>query len=143
MLSNCRNVYRTMSVLLFVITFIHTVCCKNPNVLFILVDDLGWDNVGFHAPDDDEVVSPNIDQLVKEGLELNRHYVYFYCSPTRASFQSGRLPVHVGIADTKQNETNAGIPQNMTTIGIKMQQAGFETHMYGKYDIGSATPTHT
>ncbi len=31
----------------------------------------------------------------------------------------------------------------MTTIGVKMQQAGFATHMYGKYDIGSATPTHT
>eukprot|EP00485_Elphidium_margaritaceum_P024721 CAMPEP_0202712544 /NCGR_PEP_ID=MMETSP1385-20130828/42623_1 /ASSEMBLY_ACC=CAM_ASM_000861 /TAXON_ID=933848 /ORGANISM="Elphidium margaritaceum" /LENGTH=95 /DNA_ID=CAMNT_0049372615 /DNA_START=44 /DNA_END=328 /DNA_ORIENTATION=+ len=46
-----------------------------PNVIFVLADDLGWGNVGYHNHENPEVVTPNIDYLVKHGLELNRHYV--------------------------------------------------------------------
>ena len=58
-----------------------------PNILFILADDLGWGNVGYHNKENDEINTPNIDNLVANGLELNRHYVYSGCSPTRASMQ--------------------------------------------------------
>ena len=69
-----------------------------PNILFILVDDLGYANVGYHLPDNKEINTPNIDYLAtKVGLRLNRHYVHYTCSPTRSSLQSGRIPYHVNL----------------------------------------------
>lgn len=62
------------------------------------VDDFGWANVGWHRPGGDpEVVTPNMDALVKAGIELNRTYAFKFCSPTRSSLQSGRLPTHGAI----------------------------------------------
>eukprot|EP01084_Bolivina_argentea_P160625 279688_1 len=129
---------------LFAILCQHTLCQQDkPNVLFFIIDDLGWANVGFHNPTNPEVSTPHIDFLAKQGLILNRHYVHFVCCPTRTSFQSGRLPVHVNIERCQNTQQQTGIPQNMTAIGTKMQTAGFETHMYGKWHAGMATMDHT
>ena len=106
---------------------------QKPNIVFVLVDDWGWANVGYHRPKNSEVRTPNIDRLVKEGIELNRHYVYHYCSPSRASIQSGRLPVHVGWVNDHNEARNptdpdsgfAGIPRNMTGLAEKMRQGGY------------------
>ena len=52
-------------------------CSSQPHIVFMLVDDWGWANVGYHRnPPTPEVVTPNIDNLVKEGLELDQHYVF-------------------------------------------------------------------
>ena len=48
-----------------------------PHIVMMLVDDWGWANVGYHRdPPTNEVVTPNIDNLVKQGLELDQHYLY-------------------------------------------------------------------
>lgn len=122
-----------------------------PHIVMVLVDDWGWNNVGYHRPNDPEVQTPNIDDLVKEGIELNRHYVYHYCSPSRASLQSGRLPVHVGYSNVNNEMVNpqdpvsgyAGIPRNMTGMAEKMRKGGYRTHATGKWDAGMATWDHT
>eukprot|EP01084_Bolivina_argentea_P005907 11162_1 len=98
-----------------------TLSINKPNIFFILADDLGWGDVGFHNTENPEVKTPNLDSLVKEGLELTRHYVHYVCCPTRSSFQSGRLPVHVTISGCTAPSVDAGIPQNMTTIAHKMK----------------------
>jgi len=65
-----------------------------PHLVFMLVDDWGWANVGYHCnTTDKEVVTPNMDSLVKEGLELDQHYAYRFCSPSRSCLMSGRLPI--------------------------------------------------
>eukprot|EP01084_Bolivina_argentea_P052670 96747_1 len=58
---------------------------NRPNILFLMADDLGWGNVAWpgHNTKNDEINTPNIDELVANGLQLNRHYVYYGCSPTR------------------------------------------------------------
>ena len=68
------------------------------------------------------------------GLELNRHYVYSSCSPTRASMQSGRLPVYVtqNNGDGLDDPTH-GIPPKMSTMATKLKSAGYGTHMVGKW----------
>mmetsp|Transcript_31017 Transcript_31017/g.78481 ORF Transcript_31017/g.78481 Transcript_31017/m.78481 type:complete len:544 (+) Transcript_31017:82-1713(+) len=122
-----------------------------PHVVMVLVDDWGWNNAGFHRPNDPEVVTPNIDKLVKEGIELDRHYTYHYCSPSRATLQSGRLSVHVSygfddpllVSDKDHMSGFSGIPRNMTGIAAKMRSAGYRTHMTGKWDAGMATWDHT
>eukprot|EP01084_Bolivina_argentea_P174205 301750_1 len=92
-------------ILLIYIMFNCNICNASdppPNIIFILVDDLGWATVGYH---DNEVQTPFIDDLrANESLTLLRHYVYKYCSPTRSSFLSGRLPIHV-------NQQNRGIDE--------------------------------
>ena len=78
---------------------LHSVSDKHPHILFVLVDDLGWSDVGFHGS---EIHTPNIDRLASEGVILDNYYVQPICSPTRSALMSGRYPIHTGqsIANT-------------------------------------------
>ena len=123
-----------------------------PNIVMMLVDDWGWANVGYHRnPPTKEVVTPNIDSLVKQGLELDQHYVFNVCSPSRSSLMSGRLPIHVNDLNIEPDHYNpndpvsgfSAIPRNMTGIATKMKLGGYDTHQVGKWDAGMATPDHT
>jgi len=80
---------------------------------------------------------------VANGVELNRHYVHMMCTPSRASFQSGRLPVHVLTKLAGPCDKNGAIPRNMTGIAQQLKKAGYATHQVGKWDAGMATPKHT
>jgi arylsulfatase I/J len=126
-----------------------------PHVLLLVLDDFGWANAGWHrvpgAPGSDEVVTPNLDALVRTGVELNRSYVYQFCSPSRSALQSGRNPVHVNLynqAIPLHNPQNVesggmGMARNMTGIAVKMREGGYATHQFGKWGIGCLSPGHT
>src|SRR5580700_1123801 len=65
-----------------------TVRAAPPNILFIVADDLGWNDVGWHgAP----IRTPNLNRLVREGVELDQHYVHAVCTPTRAARNADRV----------------------------------------------------
>ena len=116
-----------------------------PNIFFLMVDDLGWADVNFHRNDSNpEINTPFLDNLVeKESLELLRHYVHYSCTPTRSSFQSGRMPYRVQETLLDNWNSNSGIPRNMTCIAEKMVAAGYTTHIVGKWDAGMASFEHT
>lgn len=63
---------------------------KQPNILFILADDLGWNDVSYHGS---EIRTPNIDQLAAGGIKLENYYVQPICSPTRTQLLSGMYQV--------------------------------------------------
>ena len=120
-----------------------------PHILFMMVDDWGWANVGYHHnPPTKEVVTPNFDSLIKDRLELNQHYAFKVCSPSRCSLLSVRLPIHVNDKNEPISTYNpldpisghAGIPAAMTTILQKLKSAGSATHQVGKWHDGGATP---
>ena len=92
-----------------------------------------------------------MDALVKSGIELDQAYSFQFCSPTRSSLQSGRLPTHVNVDNLGTNAWNpknnvsgfSAIPRNMTGMATHMQAGGYKTHQVGKWDAGMATPDHT
>eukprot|EP00729_Bicosta_minor_P018749 gene18749-28568_t len=126
-----------------------------PHVIMLLADDFGWANAGWHrTPNDDphtEARTPNMNSLVKQGIELDRAYSFKFCSPTRCALQSGRFPTHVNVLNDDMDVYNpndpvsgfAGIPRNMTGMAEHMKAAGYKTHQTGKWDAGMATPDHT
>ncbi len=64
-----------------------------PNIVLIVADDLGWNDVGYHGS---EIRTPNIDRLSREGVRLERFYVTPICSPTRSGLLTGRSPIRYG-----------------------------------------------
>lgn len=104
-----------------------------PNILFVLADDLGWGDVGYHGS---AIRTPNIDRLVSYGVELDRHYVCPVCTPTRAAFISGRYPSRFGVhATTPSNQPV--LPDGYETIAAVMKHAGYDTGLFGKWHLGS------
>ena len=110
-----------------------------PHLVYVLTDNLGWGNVGYHREvsptgPTKEVVTPNIDGLVATGVELDRFYTYKFCSPSRSSLLTGRLPQHVNMHNLAHSVPGAGIPVGMSTIADKLKtEGGYSTHMVGKW----------
>ena len=82
------------------INVVQKIMCKSsnvaksqPNIVFILVDDLGYNDVGYHNPN---IISPNIDHLAWTGIRLEQNYVQPQCTPSRAALLTGMYPYHIG-----------------------------------------------
>ena len=120
---------------------------KKPNVIFILVDDLGWNDLGYTGSAFYE--SPNIDKLSKDSFEFKTAYAASsVCSPTRASIMTGKHPARVNITDwipglDPKNKPLLGpkdlhqLPLNETTIAEKLKESGYKTFYAGKWHLGS------
>lgn len=113
-----------------------------PHLIFCLVDDLGYSGLGFTGYNH-EVKTPTIDALAKEGVILDNHYTYKFCSPSRAAFLTGRIPGH-GIQETNLGMTaQSGNNKNLTMIGRKLSNAGYYTVAIGKWHQGFFTAEYT
>ena len=73
--------------------FVLQVIAVPPHVLLIVLDDLGWSDVGFHGS---KINTPNMDKLASEGVILDNYYVQPICSPTRGALLTGMYPTHTG-----------------------------------------------
>ncbi len=122
-----------------------------PHIIFILADDLGNGNVAFTYDKYDDMPSylsfnttSTMTKLAREeGRVMTRHYTAPVCTPSRSSFQSGRLPVHVTQELTNPCQPSSGIPPKMTGIAEVMQRGGYYTAMVGKWDAGMMTREQT
>ena len=102
-----------------------------PNILFILADDLGWGDVGFHGA---KIRTPVLDRLAREGVELTQHYVNPQCSPTRSALLSGRYASRL---DNLVAFDARAFPAGTTTLPLALQAAGYSTALIGKWHLGS------
>ena len=120
-----------------------TVPKKPPNIIFMLADDLGYNNVGIQQRQHSkniELVTPTIDELASSGMRLDRMYSYKYCSPSRSSFLSGRLPIHV----TQNNKNNdvinpggADLRMKLLPEILKHAPSPYYTSLVGKWHVGA------
>jgi arylsulfatase A-like enzyme len=107
---------------------------KNPNIVFILADDLGWRDVGYHGG---EIATPHIDRLAREGTRLNQFYVQPVCSPTRSSLMTGRYPMRYGLqVGVVRPWANYGLPLEERTLAQALKEAGYFTAICGKWHLG-------
>ena len=120
-----------MSVLTLVGLLVVVVSCKRPNILFIVSDDLGFNDVGFHGSP--QIPTPAIDKIAAEGITLNNYHVQPVCTPSRATFMSGRHVIHTGIFMPFEQGTALRLSLNYTLLPQYMRGLGYQTAMVGKY----------
>ena len=106
-----------------------------PNVVVILADDLGWGDVSYHGS---TISTPNIDRLVSDGIELDRHYAAPVSSPTRAGLMTGRYPSRFGIRETVIPPWRKyGLPENEKTMADVLGENGYKNRaVIGKWHLG-------
>lgn len=104
-----------------------------PNILVIIADDAGWNDVGYQGS---EISTPNIDFMAKNGVVLNRFYVNPTCSPTRASFLTGRPASRMGIVAPISGKSEKTLPDTIQTLPQLLRKQGYETALFGKWHLG-------
>ncbi|XP_052786414.1 arylsulfatase B-like [Mya arenaria] len=117
---------------------------KPPHIIFIVADDLGWNDVGWH---NDKMFTPNLDKMASRGVILDSSYVQPVCTPSRNCFMTGYYPFHTGLQHMVILPNQASyLPANFTTLPQKLKQLGYTTHMVGKWHLGFCdwkyTPTY-
>lgn len=120
-----------------------------PNIVFIMLDDWGWQDVGYNGSD--YYQTPHIDKLASQSYQFNQAYSSSpNCAPTRAAFMSGQYPQRTGIytvnsSERGKSEKRRVIPtknskvlsEDVITLGESMQKAGYHTAFMGKWHLGA------
>jgi arylsulfatase A-like enzyme len=107
-----------------------------PDVVFIVADDLGRNDVGFMGGK--EIKTPNLDALAKRGAVLRQFYVHHVCTPTRAALLTGRYPIRYGLqVGVIRPWGQYGLPLEERTLPQALREAGYFTAMTGKWHLGS------
>jgi arylsulfatase A-like enzyme len=111
---------------------------ERPNVIVFLSDDQGWGDLSVNG--NQNLETPNIDALARDGASFDRFFVCPVCSPTRAEFLTGRYHPRSGVFSTSAGGERMNADE--TTIGQVFQKAGYATAAYGKWHNGTQYPYH-
>lgn len=113
---------------------------QRPNIVYIMADDLGWKDVGYHGS---EIRTPALDALAKKGVRLERFHVQPVCSPTRAAFMTGRYPCRYGLqTGVVRPWADYGLPLQETTLAQVLRGLGYFTALIGKWHLGAHDPAY-
>ena len=113
-----------------------TVSAERPNILLVMVDDMGWGDLGCYGG---EIQTPHIDALAEKGLRFAAFYNTGRCCPTRASLLTGRYPHAAGMGrmtfDAQQPGYRGELSPDVQTIAERLRTAGYRTAMVGKWHL--------
>lgn len=111
-----------------------------PHIVFILADDLGWNDIGFRNT---KVRTPWINALAGLGVRLESHYSYRRCAPARAALFTGRDGFRHGA--TRMNlppQVPEGVDLSYKMLPMALKAGGYRTHMLGKWHQGFFSPPY-
>ncbi|PCI35310.1 MAG: N-acetylgalactosamine 6-sulfate sulfatase [Flavobacteriaceae bacterium] len=115
-----------------------------PNVIVIMVDDMGYNDVGFNGCQD--IPTPNIDRIATEGVKFTNGYTsYSVCGPSRAGFMTGRYGQRFGFERNPQysaDDPNMGLPKEEKTIAEHLSTVGYTSGIIGKWHLGTHISNH-
>jgi arylsulfatase A len=108
---------------------------QKPNIIVILADDLGYGDLSCYGSK--VIATPRIDRMAKEGVRFTDFYVASpFCSPSRASLLTGRLPARCGVPYVLFPTEHTGLPPDELTIPEALKTAGYATACVGKWHLG-------
>jgi len=136
---------------------------KRPNIVFVLADDMGWNQPGFNGGKGE--LTPNLNRLALEGMRLDEFYTHSVCAPTRAAFLTGRYafrtwsdwrsedfgkPSYLAKLGLELAHNEKGEPTrrihaldtNERTIAEALKESGYFTAILGKWHLGEWLPEH-
>jgi arylsulfatase A-like enzyme len=110
---------------------------KQPNIVHIVADDLGWKDVGFNGCED--IKTPHLDRLAAGGARFTQFYVQSMCTPTRAALMTGRYPFRYGLQTIViPGPAGYGLDTNEWLMPQCLKEAGYATAIIGKWHLGHA-----
>jgi arylsulfatase A-like enzyme len=113
---------------------------SHPNIVYIVADDLGWKDVGYHGSD---IRTPNIDALAATGARLEQFYAQPMCTPTRAALMTGRYPFRYGLQTLVILSSHTyGVPTDEWLLPQALKEAGYSTAIIGKWHLGHGDPKY-
>jgi arylsulfatase A-like enzyme len=112
-----------------------------PNIVYFLIDDLGYADCGFNGGQD--IRTSNIDKLAKEGAVLKSYYVQPVCSPTRSALMTGRYATHTGVYNVVRPGAPWGLPLNERMLPQALKEVGYTTAITGKWHLGEFQSDYT
>jgi arylsulfatase A-like enzyme len=110
---------------------------RPPHIVYILADDLGWKDVGFHGG---AARTPVLDRLAAQGARLEKFYAQPWSTGTRAALVTGRYPMRFGMqTQSILPWSQYGLPAGEKTIAQTLREAGYRTAFLGKWQLGHAS----
>src|SRR5678809_1814344 len=109
---------------------------KQPNILFIMSDDIGWFNVSCYNHGIMGYRTPNIDRIAKEGAMFTDFYGQQSCTAGRASFITGQSPIRTGLTKVGLPGATLGLGAEDPSVGDFMKGFGYATGQFGKNHLG-------
>jgi arylsulfatase A-like enzyme len=109
---------------------------KQPNIIVIMGDDIGWANIGAYNQGLMYSTTPNLDKLAAGGMRLTDYYAEPSCTAGRANFITGELPIRTGLTTVGQAGATVGMPDQAPTIATALKTLGYATGQFGKNHLG-------
>lgn len=113
---------------------------RPPNIIFILADDLGYNDVPWHNPD---IKAPELLRLARKGVVLENHYVLPLCAPSRAALLTGIYPFRYGKQASSSPLSPTGLNTSLTLLPERLKNLGYKTHLVGKWHLGYCNVAYT
>ncbi len=120
-------------VILALTTVAHGATSRPPNIIFFLVDDLGWTELNCYSNHFNE--TPNLDRLAAQGIRFTQAYASPVCSPTRAALMTGQNPARLHLTDYLNPTDERFLSPDYITIPKQLKKAGYVSGIIGKWHL--------